>query len=454
MYSPWHLLQNLFSGVGPPADMFVFGYASVDLLAERLNPTVRLKDMSVNGFLNARPYMTGRAADAYDSFITRVWAIPSYLASAHDFRLYLEYCLADHTPAFWLPRGSALRQVIAPLTAALEAAGVEIIRKVQVTDISCTQGRVREISLQRTTFDPHTYTWVGIGDCWTEEVDELILAVPALNLLSLIRAGEPGHRVVDVAPKIAEVSRLRSQQIPILHLYFKRKLKHIPAEPVGLFQSQFCLAFTDISQTWEDVADFADRTVLAVSASDLYGLPGTAPTDDAQAILTELAEYLEFDPGTAWEQSPDIDWQRSRYDTNSDAQLFVNEAGTDAWRPNASRHRISNISVAGDFCHNRIGMTTIESAVSTGLEAASAIVERRGVGAPVEILEPESRWGVYYVCARYAWAPYAFGAKAWSSGSDGAKRVAHRASDARSLLRYLLSPGMPARPARRHRRES
>ena len=40
MYSPWHMIQNMFSGVGPPADMFVFGYASIDLLAEKFNPTI------------------------------------------------------------------------------------------------------------------------------------------------------------------------------------------------------------------------------------------------------------------------------------------------------------------------------------------------------------------------------------------------------------------------------
>src|ERR1700760_598218 len=40
MYSPWHMIQNMFSGIGPPAEMFVFGYASIDLLAERVNPTI------------------------------------------------------------------------------------------------------------------------------------------------------------------------------------------------------------------------------------------------------------------------------------------------------------------------------------------------------------------------------------------------------------------------------
>lgn len=455
MYSPWYMLQNLFSGVGAPADMYLFGYASIDLLAERLNPTMVLKDVSVTGFLNARPYMTPRAAAAYDSFITRVWAIPGYLASAHDFRRYLEYCLADPTPAFWLPRGSALHQVIEPLTRALEQAGVELVRRVQVTSVSCTDGRVTEIALQNTDFDPRTYMWVGIGDGWIDEVDELILAVPPLALSSLVRTGEEGHRIVEAAPELAEVSRLRSQQIPIMHLYFNRKLDDIPAEPVGLFESRYCLAFTDISQTWEGVADFAGRTVLSVSASDVYGLPGTAPTDDAYAMLVELADYLEFDPGAAWGEAPDIDWGRSRFDTNMDAKLFVNETGTDAARPRARTDDVSNLSFAGDFCHNRIGMTTIESAVATGLDAARVIVQRRGVGAPVEIIEPDAFPAAVSVWLRYAWAPYAAAAKTWSQSSDCVKQIAPRACDARSLLRYLLKPGLtPGDPRCGQRRDS
>jgi predicted NAD/FAD-binding protein len=440
MYSPWRMFQNLFSGVGPPADMFVFGYASIDLLAERLNPTMLLDNVSVTGFLHARPYMTERAAAAADSFITMVWAIPSYLASAEDYRAYLAYSFAEHTPAYWLANGSALQQVIGPLTAALEAAGVEIVRSVQVTRVSRTDGRVSEIGLQDVRFDPDAYTWVGTGDGWTEEVDELILAVPPDALSFLVRTGEPGHRIVEAAPRLAEVSRLHTQRIPILHLFFTRKLRRIPAEPVGLFDSRLALAFTDISQTWEGVTDFAGHTVLSVSASDPYGLPGTDPHDDAVAMLLELADYLDFDPGTTWGDSSDIDWERTRYEPNADAQLFVNETGTDVWRPAATCDGVSNLCFAGDFCANRIGMTTIESAVTTGLEAARVIVDRRDIGTQVEIAEPDAGTAAFYTWLRYAWAPYALAAKAWSTGSDCV-----------SWWRDLLTP---ARPPRRQRRDS
>ena len=207
--------------------------------------------------------------------------------------------------------------MIEPLTAALESAGVEIARETAVTSVSCTDGRVTEIGLE--------------GD-QSEEVDELILAVPETALLSLVRAGESGHRVVDALPRLAEVSRLQSQRIPIVHLYFKRKLRNIPPEPVGLFGSELALAFTDISQTWEGVPGFRG-TVLSLSSSDLYGLPGTGADDDAMAMLRGLADYLDFDPGERWGQSRDIDWKRTRFESNTDATLFVNETGSDIWRP-------------------------------------------------------------------------------------------------------------------------
>ena len=116
-----------------------------------------------------------------------------------------------------------------------------------------------------------------------------------------------------------------------------------------------------------------------MSSSDTSGLPGTTTYADAHAILRELAEYLPFRPGTRWGESPDIDWEHTKYESNADSQLFINQTGTDAWRPDASSSHIANIYLAGDFCNNNIGMTTIESAVTTGLEAAKVIVGRNGL---------------------------------------------------------------------------
>jgi len=420
-YSPRYMMKNLFSGVGPPADMFVFWYATVDLLAERFNPTMLLDDVSVTGFLQARPYMTERAAKACDNFITMVWAIPSYLASAEDYRTYLSYSVSSYDPPGWLAKGSAQKTVIGPLADALQKAGVDIQHRAQITSVACINGRVTEIGLQDTTFDPHTYSWIGAGNERTEPVDELVLAVPPQMLSNLIRTGPPGQRIVEAVPKLAELARLRSQQIPILHVYFTRKLRHIPREPVGLYDSRLALAFTDISEAWTDEANFAGHTVISLSASDPYALPGTSPQDDGFAMLLELATYLDFDPGTAWGESSEIDWQRTRYESNTDAQLFINETGIDVWRPEAQSAAISNLSFAGNFCANRIGMMTVESAVASGLEAARIVVERRGLGAPVEIIEPVADRDLLAVWLRWVYGPSAYAAKAWSSGTDAVR---------------------------------
>ncbi len=439
MYSASRIVRNVLSGVGPPADMFLFGYASIDLLAEQLNPTMLLDNVSVAGFLHARPYMTERTADAFNNFITTVWGIPSYLASAEDYRAYLAFSFANHRPAYWLAKGSAFQLVIEPLAAALKSRGVEIVTEVQVAGVSCTDGRVTEIALQKMEFDDRTYTWIGAPDGWGEKVDELVLAVSPDPLSWLLRTGPSGHCIVDAEPKLAEVSRLRTEPIPTLQVYFTRKLPHIPPEPVGLCGSRFALAFTDISQTWERNTDFGGRTVLSLSASDPYALPETDFHDNGMAMLRELAEYLAFEPGTSWGESSDIDWIRTRYEPNIDSQLFVNEAGTDVWRPAVACDGIGNLSFAGDFCANRIGMTTIESAVTTGLEAARAIVTRHG-GGRVQIAEPDAGISALYAWLRYAWAPYAFAAKTWSTSTDCVRSL-------RDLLR-------PSRPSRHQRRES
>jgi hypothetical protein len=405
-YSPRHMLGNLFSGMGPPADMFLFWYGTVDLLAERLNPTMRLDDVSVQGFLQARPYITTRAAKATDNFITMVWAIPAYQASAEDYREYLAYSVSSYKPPCLLARDSAAETMINPLAAALERAGVEVVLNTGITSVSASNGRVHEIALARGE------------ETWTEDVDELILAVPPHTLSTLVRTGERGHRVVEAAPGLAQLSRLRSQQIPILHVYFTRKLPNMPAEPVGLYDSRQALAFTDISMTWKDVPAFAGKTVLSVSASDPYALPGTGDRDDAFSILTELAEFVDFNPGYAWGESHDVDWDLTSYESNLDSQLFINEIGVDVWRPPAACQGVTNLSFAGNFCRNRIGMMTVESAVASGLEAARVIVKRRGFGDPVQVIEPKADRDLLALWFRYTYGPSAYMAKAWSTGTD------------------------------------
>ncbi len=449
MYSPWHMIQNMFSGIGPPADMFVFGYASIDLLAEKYNPTISLDNVDVNAFLNTRPYMTQAASDAFDSFITRVWAIPSYLASAPDFRRYLEYSILRPDPAFWLPTASAFTQVIDPLVKALEALGVNIVTNTAITGVSCARKRVTEIGLRTTSYDHATGMWVPVpGSDRTEKVANLLLAVPAGTLSTLVRtpvtAGD--QTVVEEAPDIAGIVRSTgdagAHHLPVLH-------PQVGGRPQGAGRAVWARSSASPSPTSPRHGPTCPRSRAGPSwpcpRRTPSALPGTTTYADAQAILLELAEYLPFRPGTRWGESPDIDWEHTRYEANADSQLFINQTGTDAWRPDASSSHISNIYLAGDFCNNNIGMTTIESAVTAGLEAAKVIVHRNRHGHPVTIIPPERNIlaDLGYVWLRYAWAPSAAAASLWSHALSFLKDgCGHRR---RSGLPWLADPrgGVP-----------
>ncbi len=175
---------------------------------------------------------------------------------------------------------------------------------------------------------------------------------------------------------------------------------------------------------WTDDPGLGEKTVLCVAASDPEGLPFTSPEDDGFAMIEQLGEYLPgFYVGTRWGESADIDWTRTVYTANSDARLFLNEPGSENWRPSASCDGISNLFFAGDFCMTDIDMATVEAAVMSGLDAAQLVVERRGVGSPVDIVYPSSFPPALFVGLRYALAPQAFAAKVWSMFSDAVGAV-------------------------------
>jgi hypothetical protein len=143
-------------------------------------------------------------------------------------------------------------------------------------------------------------------------------------------------------------------------------------------------------------------------------------------MLGEMADYLGFVAPAQWGAPGPIDWERTRYDANTDAQLFVNEIGTNSWRPEVSSEDLPNVCFAGDFCRNRVGMTTIESAVTAGVEAAAAIVERHGIGKAIEVHEPRALPDLLFAWLRLVWAPYVTGAKMWSAGQDAIQTIGRR----------------------------
>jgi len=450
-YAPQYVPENLFGGVGPPPDMFIFGYACLDLLAERAWHTVRLDNMSLAGFMDSRLYMTDAAIKACETFIGRIWALPARLVSAKDSQTYLRYCLPAGDARQWLTRDSAEETVVCALRRALEQNGVEILTGTKINGIEVEKDCVTAIELQRSAFDPHEYEWTGTGAAWREQPDELILALPVKVLANLVREGTAGRRVVDAEPSLAALMQLESAGVPILNLCFKQRRSELHWEPVGLFDSPKNLAFTDISQSWEEVPRFRDKTLLAVSCSEPAMLTGPTREDDGHAIMCELAEYVDFDPGDSWGESDQIDWSLTRYNTNGDAQLSLNTVGAADARPMPSPEKIRNLYIAGDYCHHHLGMTTIEAAVSSGARAADELARFNALEG-VEVQIPPTWPDEVYAAARAAFWP-AVGVATAMAARNGLAREEYEPDDeSGSLLSYLLTPGLPARHRRRRKR--
>jgi hypothetical protein len=438
--------------------MFAMGYAGADLQAEATIPTVRLRNMSLTGYLNSRPYMSTAAVDAYETFITTVWGIPAFLISASDYRAYASYCYGAADQAAWLSCGPASETIIGPLETALNAriagkqakGSVTILRNTRITAVTCEPGApawVRTITLEETEFKDGAWIKKKRSEERVESVDNLIIAIPPKPLAEVVRSASaaPGRkRITDIVPRLRALARVQSERMPMLHLAFNKELEGIPPEPVALLGSQLKLAFTDISQTRDDEAflkAFPSNTVLAVSCSEPAMLPGDFSggiNEDARAMANELKEYVPF-------EEADLERSQLRYRENTDVQLSLNAVGTETSRPQAHFDEIENLYFAGDFCENPFGITTVEAAVATGLAAVNELVQRRrGLGEKFEIAIPDAPRASDFLAIRYAWLPFAYAARAVSKASK-AGEAAEPSDPGRKLLRYLLTPGQRPR---------
>jgi putative NAD(P)-binding protein len=450
-YSMQQMLANISSGVADPADMFAMGYAGADLQAEATIPTVRLRNMSLTGYLNSRPYMSTTAVEAYETFITTVWGIPAYLISASDYRDYAAYCYGAAEEPAWLSCGPAADTIINPLEKSLKAkrtgkkakGSVKIVRTTRIAGVTCEPGkpgRVSTITLEETEFKDDAWIKKKGSTNRVEKVENLVLALPPKPLAEVVRSAAAGRRITDIVPRLRGLARVQTEPMPMLHLSFKKKLKDIPREPVALLESQLKLAFTDISQTRDDPAflhAFPENTVLAVSCSEPAMLPGDIAgglSEDADAMAKELKEYVRF-------KDEDLDRAQIHYRENTDAQLSLNAVGTETSRPQAHCDEVENLYFAGDFCENPFGITTVEAAVATGLEAVNALVQRRALGAKFEIEIPDVPPASDFLAIRYTWWPAAYAARAVSKASKAAE-AAEPSDPGRKMLRYLLTPGL------------
>ena len=415
--------KNLTSGVLTVPETFIVDYTILDLLSQGDIRRESLENQTLNDFVSDRYYATPAVTDFFNSTVTNVWSIDSYLSSARAYQTYAKYQFRQPTPQCWVLRRDAYEQIITPLLARLDDLGCTVQTNTDVRGVTVENHRVTSVS----------YVGEG-GRSHVHPVRDLILAAPPASLADIIftKASDapPGGSIVSVVPDLANIRRLTSVPLPLLYVTFRHRLHDIPEFYVALLNSKYSLSFVEVKH----LSERAHTTVLALAASDFNALPvdlenpvtpdghlravdwmaNPALSEAAYLMLREFRRYVPFRLGHSFrDPDSDVDWDNTFFQPNLDQQLFINEVASERYCTAVNYPAIENLYFAGDTCINPIAVATVEAGVYSGLQAASAIARRHRLR-PVHMSVPQS----YPAPLLWPWKimlqPYVVAAKMWA----------------------------------------
>lgn len=424
---PRVLWEDMRAGDGSMSllDKYLYMYSLLDLINHRFAER-GLLGLDLNAFVRSRPTATDAVASLHDSIVMFIWSIHADATSASSYKSFYRHAFGNVQPLLWLLKGSLQEKLIDPFEQRLLALGVSIHKNTSVDRVVVENGRIAALQLKDAEFDWSTRDFKVKGAARAAApLDYLILAVSPGTLGRLADTGPTEQRLNTLLPKLAHAAkRLPAEPIAVMNVYFKRKLSGIPPETVSVLDSSCYFSFTDLSDLWPQPRR-EGVSAITLAASDYWALPSNNGRENAHAMLREFASYVKnFDPGTHWgDPDSDIDWDRSNYQSNEDHVIFVNQVGSWQYRPETAPPEVHNLFFAGDFCRNHIDMATVEAAVTSGLNAASALQARQTLGEPIVTRHPPV-WSHAAVAAlKLALAPSAYATKAWLGWQDVAARV-------------------------------
>ncbi|MGH7964398.1 MAG: FAD-dependent oxidoreductase, partial [Candidatus Binatia bacterium] len=195
---------------------------------------------------------------------------------------------------------------------------------------------------------------------------------------------------------------------------------------VNLLGSRYGLSFIDVSQQWQEYGGpNLQRTVLSVIAADCAPLRKLGDKGEGMVkhLLADLRKYIPYIPEDIVVIESDGDFEKQRkaiqdselvvsVNLNFDTPLFLNTVGSWQFRPKTKSH-ILNLYVTGDYCRTEADLTTMESAVLSGLCTARDLLKDTGITNKVRIkpLRPLSR-GLLLVL-KYGFLPLVFLLTLW-----------------------------------------
>lgn len=392
--SPATTLTNMMNGIVPPAEYFLWSYSMLDLIGTQSMSEDVLEQTSVQNFFRSRSYSTDASIENCSRTLAEAFAAPSYLSSARSYQSLIKYGYPSPVPSLWLLTENTNDAIFEPWAKHLEVRAKElgrhfkIHRRTRLEQLHLRDGKVCKLTLGRMPATPNSDRGERPKPSKTWEVDvpgDLILTVPPQSLARLV-----SWEVAACSPNLETVRLLRSEPMISLDLYFKREIAGLNNSITLLLNSKYTLSMLDNSKVWKDFPKGGTALNVIASNADLIAdYPNEVILD---ILLKELQRFLDFNLESGDDRSArndDVDYARCHVQTNVGEALFVNQVGSWASRPSATCD-IPNLFLAGDFCQTFVDVVTIEGAVVSGLIAAEALRSRRSVGAPIDIVRPDS----------------------------------------------------------------
>ena len=332
-----------------------------------LQPDHLVDNLTLEGFLHSRDYHHPENPLSLTDFILNALTIGdediSSRAARNVFRQWL--------PVFAQPNWGALRGSLDEVlirrlhkaivsTADRTNAQFELFFNHHMVDLAVDQDGNARITIE------------GPRDCFVVSDLPIIVAIPQ----EVLRAFNNGV-LYERLPEISKLHHLRSNPFSAIDIFFTGKLPAMTEEHFTLTGSPFGLTGFDISLHWPRLIT-RNRTVLQFVAANSIGFRGLDGASFVQIMAREIGRYF-----------PEIPAQVEMYvpHTNMEVPLFVNDVGTERYRP-TNATSAGNLILAGDFVQHETDVTSMEGAVRSGRKAAELLRQRVLPTAPEVPIQP------------------------------------------------------------------
>jgi hypothetical protein len=452
--SPQTFLRNVRSGASTPQDVFLAGYAAVDILTQKFMADGLHGAQTLNGFLASKPYATRGMLQIFEGAMLYIWAINSYITSVHAYQNFAKYQAGRPAPSSWVLNGNSYEDIVKPLLRLLQTppparTPVEVKFNANVCGITAKDGKVLEICVD---FQNHADPTL-LPHRRKVAVDNLILAVPpsALGPLVTISADEAmspanfisgGNAVVQYVPDLTHTRLLESGPLAVLYVALNQTFDFIHPYYVGLVDSAAMLTFIEVRHL-KEAFDPDVKMVLAIGISNVSAIPawqGNGPVDGpaqpplgegvehvdlnwtiASQVVQEFIRYVPSEHQDAFRNSVIKD--RLYLKANNTAKISLNLVGSTLNAPPTLCPQLPNLCFATGANDNPIDIETVECAVVGGLLAAKALWQQNPAsqGNTIEPINPRMPprydWTTL-LALRAALTPWALAGKCLADGRD------------------------------------